>query len=584
MHRTNNCFGAGILALVSIAATASAQSKALPLKHAPEPTTAAITAADLMTRLYIFADDSMMGRAAGTIYNDKGTNYIAGELKKMGVQPGGENGTYFQELPLVTLRVSSTKPLTIDGKQYFGMKDYIPRLPHMFGGEQTVYGGVFGSDPARMISPDSVVGKVVLLSTPVGPNGKPTWNNLRQPVSRRYLPPFGRASAVWIVGMDGMQPTDMPAFLDIATFVLDPKEPQDVMAPFGFGYITGAMAEAMMGAPLSGMKIGTMGKPIHGLTAFDSVKAPARNVIGIIPGSDPKLKGEYVALGAHNDHIGFQQGAVDHDSLKVFNEIALPEGADSVPRVMTAQMTAEFQSKLAALRKQHAPRRDSIYNGADDDGSGSVSALEIAEYFAKNPTKPKRSLIFVWHTGEELGLLGSTYFTDHPTISRDSIVAQLNMDMVGRGYAGDVTGKVEKLLPSGQMVLGDEIHGGPDYLQLVGSRRLSTELGDLIEAVNKTETQPLKFDYSIDAERHPSQIYCRSDHYSYARYGIPITFFTTGGHSDYHQLTDEPEYIDYEHMARVANLVKDIATAVANLDHRIVVDKPKPDPNGQCRQ
>ena len=154
--------------------------------------------------------------------------------------------------------------------------------------------------------------------------------------------------------------------------------------------------------------------------------------------------------------------------------------------------------------------------------------------------------------------------------------------MVGRGSAADVTGKTKLIIQDRKIVGGgEEIHGGPDYLQLVGSRRLSTELGDLIESVNKTEKRPLKFDYSIDADGHQSSIYCRSDHYSYARYGIPITFFTTGGHSDYHQLTDEPEYIDYEHMARVATLVKDIATSVANLDHRIVVDKPKPDPKGQ---
>jgi len=211
-----------------------------------------------------------------------------------------------------------------------------------------------------------------------------------------------------------------------------------------------------------------------------------------------------------------------------------------------------------------------VYNGADDDGSGSVAVLEIAEAFAKSNPKPKRSIIFVWHTGEEAGLLGSQWFTDHPTVARDSIVAQLNMDMVGRGDAFDYTGPTTP--------------GGPDYLQLVGSRRLSTELGDLVEAVNKTERHPLQIDYAFDANGHPERIYCRSDHYNYARYGIPITFFTTGLHMDYHQLTDEPQYIDYEHMAHVTQLVHDAAVAVANLDHRVVVDKPKPDPHAACVQ
>jgi hypothetical protein len=140
------------------------------------------------------------------------------------------------------------------------------------------------------------------------------------------------------------------------------------------------------------------------------------------------------------------------------------------------------------------------------------------------------------------------------------------MDMVGRGKADDVAG------------------GGPDYLLLVGSRRLSTELGDIVEAVNKTEPRPFRFDYQYDAKGESHNIYCRSDHAEYARFGIPITFFTTGLHRDYHQVTDEPEYIDYPHMAAVAQLVHDVAVRVADLDHRPLVDKPKPDPTAPCRQ
>ena len=122
------------------------------------------------------------------------------------------------------------------------------------------------------------------------------------------------------------------------------------------------------------------------------------------------------------------------------------------------------------------------------------------------------------------------------------------------------------------------------YLQLVGSRRLSSELGDLVEAVNKAEKLGFVFDYNIDADGHPQNIYCRSDHYEYARYGIPVVFMTTGGHADYHQVTDEPQYIDYDHMADVSRLVMASAMKIANLDHRIVVDKPKPNPKGACVQ
>jgi Zn-dependent M28 family amino/carboxypeptidase len=229
-------------------------------------------------------------------------------------------------------------------------------------------------------------------------------------------------------------------------------------------------------------------------------------------------------------------------------------------------LRSQLNINVDSLHRIRPARRDSIANGADDDGSGTVTVLEIAEALAAMPEKPKRSVIFVWHTAEEKGLLGSRWFTEHPTVPREQIVAQLNMDMVGRGSAADITG------------------GGPDYLQLVGSRRVSTELGDIVEAVNSASSRPFKFDYQFDANGHPERIYCRSDHYNYARYGIPITFFTTGLHPDYHQVTDEPQYIDYEHMTRIAGLVRDIAVRVANLDHRPKVDKPLADPTAACIQ
>jgi hypothetical protein len=299
---------------------------------------------------------------------------------------------------------------------------------------------------------------------------------------------------------------------------------------------------------------------------FSDTRAPARNVVAILPGSDPVLKGEYVAIGAHNDHIGFNHEPVDHDSLRAFNAVVRPGGEDDAPRQANADEMMRVRAILDSLRKIHPARQDSIYNGADDDGSGTVALLEIAESLINAAVKPRRSILFIWHAGEEEGLWGSEYFTDHPTVPRDSIVAELNIDMIGRGGPNDVKG------------------GGPGYLQLIGSRRLSTELGDLVETVAKTEPTPFKFDYQFDANGHPQQYYCRSDHYEYARYGIPIVFFSTGGHRDYHEVTDEPQYIDYDQLARVATLVRDVAVRSANLDHRLIVDKKKPDAHGQCVQ
>jgi Zn-dependent M28 family amino/carboxypeptidase len=195
-----------------------------------------------------------------------------------------------------------------------------------------------------------------------------------------------------------------------------------------------------------------------------------------------------------------------------------------------------------------------------------VGVLEIAELLAKGPARPKRSILFVWHTAEEMGLLGAKWFTQNPTVARDSIVAHVNLDMIGRGTAAD------------------RPDGGPGYLQAIGSRRLSTELGDLVERVNTEGNHGMEFDYTYDTDGHPANYYCRSDHYMYARFGIPIAFFTTGSHPDYHQLTDEPQYIDYDKMTRVTRFIGDVVLTVADLDHRVVVDKPKPDPYGVCKQ
>ena len=237
-----------------------------------------------------------------------------------------------------------------------------------------------------------------------------------------------------------------------------------------------------------------------------------------------------------------------------------------IPADKRTAARAAIKVNVDSLRRIRPAHLDSINNGADDDGSGTVAALEIAQAMASAPVKPKRSIIFVFHTGEEAGLLGSKWFTDHPTVPRDKIVAQLNMDMIGRGEAIDLK------------------EGGPDYLELVGSRRVSTELGDLVEKINTEEARPFKFDYQFDMNGDPNRIYCRSDHQSYARYGIPIVFFTTGLHADYHQVTDEPQYINYDHLARIASFVRDVAVRVANLDHRPVVDKPVVDPKAACVQ
>ena len=296
-----------------------------------------------------------------------------------------------------------------------------------------------------------------------------------------------------------------------------------------------------------------------------SARDPVRNVIAILRGADPALNRTYVALSAHNDHIGMRRDAVDHDSVRAFNRVVRPLGADSPDRAPTPEEELHIHRDLDSLRAARAPRPDSIFNGADDDGSGTVLLVELARVLSAGP-RPRRSILFVSHAAEEIGLRGSEYFTDHPTVPRDSIVAELDMDMVGRGGVADLPG------------------GGPGYLELVGTRRLSTEFGDLIDSIGRHEPLPFRFNYAYDAPGNPLQYYCRADHYSYARYGIPSASLSTGEHLDYHQVTDEPQYIDYHQLARVTALVRDVALAVANLHHRPLVDGRRQDPAAPCVQ
>ena len=555
--------------LAFLAGTAACGSSASPTDRAATPAPAStspdITPADLRARLYAFADDSMQGRKSGTLGNVKATDYLAREAARIGLEPAGENGTWFQTIPLVSRVLDPASALTVDGTTLKAWDDMIPRDQgagtRALDGVQAIYGGVWADRNDGMISPEQAAGKLVVVTFAPKPDGTLTGTVNRAQTTAR----FAGAAGIAVVTLDAVPPTERLSLEASGALLTGVKPPAPAPA---FLYVTTRAATALLGAPPAGLQPGAPGKTVSGKVAFldRPAEAPARNVVAILRGSDPALRGQLVAIGAHNDHEGISPQALDHDSVRAFNRVMRPEGANTTAGTPTPAQHQRIRAILDSLRKIHPPRPDSIFNGADDDGSGSVGVLEIAEYLAKAGPRPKRSVLFVWHTGEELGLIGSDWFTRHPTVPRDSIVAQLNIDMIGRGEPDDLRG------------------GGPGYLQLIGSRRLSTELGDLVEQVNREQPPPFRFDYSYDADGHPDNYYCRSDHYMYARFGIPIAFFTSGSHRDYHQLTDEPQYIDYDKMAHVARLVSGVALRVADADHRIVVDKPKPDPEGACKQ
>jgi hypothetical protein len=467
--------------------------------------------------------------------------------------------------------VDSTSSLVVGGESLVLFQDFAPirptptlRVGVALRGRDLVpiFVGRAG-DSVFLVTPAQAAGRIVVLSAPLNANARPS-GTYAAPAADALVH-FPTAVAIAITSLDFVTPATMNSLRSRSVAIVTSR---DSLPPAPAGVLLSVRtASKIFGAPLDSLKPGALGKPLNARIEFIDrpVEAPARNVVAVLRGSDPKLRGEFIAIGAHNDHLGVASVAVDHDSLRAFNRVMRPEGAQSPAGVPTPAQWSRIHTILDSLRRVNRPRLDSIYNGADDDGSGSVAELEIAESLANAP-RPRRSILFVWHTGEESGLLGSAWFTDNPTVPRDSIVAQLNMDMVGRGTAEDVR------------------RGGPRNLQVIGAQRRSTELGNVIEQVNARRSEPYAIDYTFDAPRHPLNRFCRSDHYMYARYGIPIAFFSRGYHIDYHVVTDEPQYINYEGLARVAGFVRDVAVELANRDQRLVIDKPKPDPRGPCRQ
>lgn len=513
-------------AAVLAAATSAACTAPAAPAGAPVPagaTAAAIEAEDLRLRVGILAADPMLGRGVGTPGARGAAEYLASEAARLGLRPAGDTGSYFQAVPLERRRTGADVAVVLGGAEeqpttdeirFIGGAGGLPAPAHTSGEGPLVYGGYLMDTSAegRTLTAEQVAGSVMILRLG-GPPGSPSAASPRMDLAAAFMP-GGPVRAVLIV-------TDGPAedFWKYAGSILrngslGPAGAGDD-APKGaaFFLVTRAYAERLLGGRLEGERAPRTGLGSFRYSLHERVEAvPAWNVVAVLPGSSAALRSEHVALGSHYDHVG------------------IGEPVDG----------------------------DSIFNGADDDASGTAALVEIAERYASLPEgeRPARSLLFVWHTAEESGLLGSDFFTESPTVPRDSIVAQLNIDMIGRNH--------------------------PDSLHVIGSRRLSTDLGDLTEAVNRRQAAPFAFDYTMDAPDHAERVYCRSDHYNYARYGIPVVFFTTGLHDDYHQPSDEPDTLDYDKLARVTRLVGDLAGEVASLPARPRVDRPVPPLGTPC--
>ncbi len=581
-----------------------------PATWAPRPTGPAITANDLRTRLYQFADDSLMGRLIGAPGNYVGTVYIAREFARLGLRPAGDGGTYFQNLPYGPTGFDRAASRLIVGDAPLATGTaWIPLAPSAASGlgaaadlanVPTVFAGRWG-DESTPLDPAAFRGKVAVFvgGPPVGRGGGGGRGPAPEPRCDSVPDRFGAEAAIASdaaqraqaggrgggraggAGRGGAADTRAQAAGAVAVLFVDLESlpasavsaafdargamrPDDDGARPGGAAISRAAAERLFGKPVDQIAVGSTGAAVsaHWRYAWQMSATPARNVIAILPGSDPARAGEYVLVSAHNDHLGFTHAPVDHDSLRAVNMVTRRQGANDPACRPTPSQQHAIDSMIARARRIRPARPDSIYNGADDDGSGTVILLEIAEKFAGE--RPARSIIFVSHEGEEAGLLGSKWFTDHPTIPLDSIAAALNMDMEAKGRVDQVK------------------FGGPTSIQILGARRLSREFGDIIDSVNAVRPVVMAIDRSWDVPANPLNRFCRSDQVNYVHHDVPVAYFSTGYSEDYHQVTDEPAYADYDHMARIGNFIHDIMVAVADRRDRPAIAGADPS-YPQCR-
>jgi hypothetical protein len=515
---------------------------ALGLKHSPRPTSAAITSADLATRVYIFADDSMLGRLPGSLGEQRAVAYLEREARRLGLRPAAGSDGYRQAVPLVYRWVSERSSLSGGGASFELWKDFAPAptprvpwasmSPRRFDATPVVFGGVY-SDTSTWIAGDSAAGKAVLLVTKPGDG---IANTAR----------FDRSLAVIIDDLPSDPPGPVAAVRRRQALLR--RGPGGSMSiPIRIRVTRDAAVRLLGGVRLDGLRPGTRGTELTGTIAFVDTLVSAWNVVGVLPATARTGQPGYVALMAHHDAYGFNDSPLDHDSLHAYS-LERERRSPSVGRrgVRGAAVSTDIRVNTDSLRSLRPVRPDSIFNGAMDDASGSMALLEIAEALSRRgAARRSRSLLFVWHAAEEAGKLGSAWFTDTAPALRDSIVAALNIDGFGWWERSDYES------------------GGPRTLVLGGARG-SPELGAIARRVNEQARGPLILDFELDVAGRPSPGWCASDHIMYARYGIPALFVSSPLAHDQHRPTDEPQYLDYYGMARATAFVRDLAITLAN--------------------
>jgi hypothetical protein len=457
----------------------------------PDAFAKTITAADLKKHLYILADPSMEGRETGTEGQRKAAAYIETYFKELGLQAGNGNNGYQQPYTIYQDTLLGVT-FEVNGKSYEFDKDFVVGNSSMQATMKLSEVVIVGSGATDSLKNADLAGRLVMV---VGNASPGFYQQLIRKSPAAYL----------VVGSNFPRttPTSRKGRQTIHAF-------SKTVLPMQF-QISENLAKAIAGAKYDAVKAtNTSVQTAKAEVLMDlkktSVTLPASNVIALLPGTD--LKDEYVVISAHYDHVGKRNGVV--------------------------------------------------YPGADDDGSGTVGIMEIAEAFVKAKKEgkgPRRSIVFLANSGEEKGLWGSEYYTDHPVFPLEKTTVNLNIDMIGRS---DPDRKPDTL----------------NYIYVVGDDKLSSDLKVISEAQNKKYTN-LQLDYKYNDPNDKERIYYRSDHYNFAKNGVPIIFYYDGMlRPDYHKPTDTPDKINYDLMQKRAQLVFFTGWEMANRDAMLKRDIP----------
>ena len=551
-----NFFGFLLLAVFVFQSVGFAQAPALKISADEKKIAEGVTAKQLSDYLYFVASDEMEGRDTPSRGLDTVAQFIKMNLSKWGFKPAGDNGTYFQKIALRRDSVDAAATSVEVGGQKFVYGDDLVRVSGNASGAISapiVFAGSGWMIKSKNLNPYQnidVKGKMIAVygegqvsnRNPVPLPAGVTQTDLTGVRGTDWADAvtYGRANgAVGVIVLPSKFLTDNWMFVSqafgrtrvtVEKFAQPAANPQAGTPPTVF-IASPKLADALF--------LGESGNPLTVTTkSFDLSAAKkfnfsiatkpetlwTQNVVAIWEGSDPVLKNEMVAIGAHYDHIGINL---------------------------------------------NAPGPDKINNGADDDGSGTVSVLSIAEALAKSPKRPKRSVLFVWHCGEEKGLWGSQYFNKYPTVDIKQVVAQLNIDMIGRSQDPN------NIIKCGQGKPCNEELSKANEIFVIGSEMMSSTLGAIVKGTNSGYLN-LNYDTKYDDPKDKNRFFFRSDHFNYAVNGIPIAFWFDGVHEDYHQVGDEPQKIDYNKMEKVARTILITLLKVADLKERPKIDKTLP--------